>query len=150
MSVLIFIDQSEGHVKKASIEALSYGSKVAELLGTTAEGVVLGTTNEDLSDFGRYGVKKIHHVKQDSLNHLDSHVFTKVIAEVVKSSGANCIIFSNNVDGKAIAPRLSARMKAGLVSGAVALPDRAAAWHTVPTRPRAPRWLGRAHGPASD
>ena len=33
------------------------------------------------------------------------------------------IVFSNNVDGKAIAPRLSVRLKAGLVSGAVALPD---------------------------
>jgi electron transfer flavoprotein alpha subunit len=32
-------------------------------------------------------------------------------------------VFSNNVDGKSIAPRLSARLKAGLVSGAVALPD---------------------------
>jgi electron transfer flavoprotein alpha subunit len=33
------------------------------------------------------------------------------------------IVFSNNVDGKAIAPRLSVRLKAGLVPGAVALPE---------------------------
>ena len=33
------------------------------------------------------------------------------------------IIFSNNFNGKAIAPRLSVRLKAGLVSGAVALPE---------------------------
>jgi electron transfer flavoprotein alpha subunit len=32
-------------------------------------------------------------------------------------------VFANNVDGKAIAPRLSVRLNAGLVSGAVALPD---------------------------
>ena len=32
------------------------------------------------------------------------------------------IIFSNNADGKAIAPRLSVRLKAGFVSGAVDLP----------------------------
>src|SRR5678815_3691572 len=38
-------------------------------------------------------------------------------------TNANVIIFSNNVNGKAIAPRLSAKLKAGLVSGAVALPD---------------------------
>jgi electron transfer flavoprotein alpha subunit len=60
MSVLIFIDQSEGHVKKASLEALSYGAKVAEQLGTTAEGVVLGSVTEDLAALGKYGVKKIH------------------------------------------------------------------------------------------
>ncbi len=123
MSVLIFIDQSEGHVKKASYEVLSYGSKIAEQLGTSAEGVVLGTTNEDLSALGKYGVKKIHHVKQDSLNHLDAQVFAKVIAEVAKSTGATCVVFSNNVDGKAIAPRLAAQLNAGFVSGAIALPD---------------------------
>ena len=33
------------------------------------------------------------------------------------------VIFSNNLHGKAIAPRLSARLKAGLVAGAVALPE---------------------------
>jgi electron transfer flavoprotein alpha subunit len=123
MSVLIFVDTNEGHVKKASFEAMTYGAKVAEQLGTTAEGVVLGTAKEDLAALGKYGVKKIHHVNNASLDHLDAQIYTKAIAEVAGKTGAKVIIFSNNVDGKAIAPRLSARLKAGLVSGAVALPD---------------------------
>lgn len=124
MSVLIFIDTAEdGHVKKASMEAMSYGAKVAEQLGTTAEGVVLGKVTADLASLGKYGLKKVHHVNNDILNHFDAQVDTKVIAQVAQQTGAKVIIFSNNVDGKAIAPRLSARLKAGLVSGAVALPD---------------------------
>jgi electron transfer flavoprotein alpha subunit len=102
---------------------LSYGAKVAEQLGTTAEGVVLGAVQDNLPDLGKYGVKKIHHVANDTLNHFDAQVFTKVIAEVAQAINAQVIIFSNNVDGKAIAPRLAARLKAGLVPGAVALPD---------------------------
>jgi electron transfer flavoprotein alpha subunit len=123
MSVLIFIDTAEGHVKKASLEAMTYGAKIAEMLGTTAEGVVLGTTTEDLSALGKYGVRKIHHVKNESYTHLDAQLYTKAIAEVAIQTAAKVIVFSNNVDGKAIAPRLSVRLKAGLVSGAVALPD---------------------------
>ena len=123
MSVLIFIDTTDGHVKKSSLEVLTYGAKVAEQLGTVAEGVVLGSVTEDLAALGKYGVKKIHQVADDSLNHLDAQVYAKVIAQVAESTGAKVIIFSNNVDGKAIAPRLSVRLKAGLVSGAVALPD---------------------------
>jgi len=123
MSVLIFIDTAEGHVKKASQEAMSYGAKVAEQLGTTAEGIVLGNVTEDLASLGKYGVKKIHQVKAEALNHLDAQVYTKVIAQVAEQISATVIVFSNNVDGKAIAPRLSVRLKAGLVSGAVALPD---------------------------
>ena len=123
MSVLIFIDTAEGHVKKASFEAMTYGAKVAEQLGTTAEGVVLGTAKDDLTSLGKYGVKKIHHVNNPALDHLDAQAYTKAIAEVATKTGAKVIVFSNNVDGKSIAPRLSARLKAGLVSGAVALPD---------------------------
>jgi electron transfer flavoprotein alpha subunit len=124
--VLIFIDQADGHVKKASYEVLSYGAKVAEQLGTTAEGVVLGAVPADqLSALGNYGVKKIHHVANEALNHFDAQVFTNVIAQVAQAVGSKVVIFSNNVDGKAIAPRLSARLKAGLVPGAVGLPETA-------------------------
>jgi electron transfer flavoprotein alpha subunit len=123
MSVLIFIDQSEGHIKKSSLEALTYGSKLAAQLGTSAEGIILGKSNDDVAALGKYGVKKIHQVINDSLNHLDAQVYTNVIAQAVAASGATVIVFSNNVNGKSIAPRLSAKLKAGLVSGAIALPD---------------------------
>ena len=123
MSVLIFLDQSEGHIKKSSFEAASYGAKVAELMSTTAEAIVLGSVTDDLSSLGKYGIKKVHTVKNDSLNNVDAQVFTKIIAEAAKAIDAKVIIFSNNFNGKAIAPRLSVRLRAGLVSGAVALPD---------------------------
>jgi electron transfer flavoprotein alpha subunit len=123
MPVLVFIDQSEGHIKKSSFEAACYGAKVAEQLGTTAEAIVLGTVSDDLTSLGNYGIKKVHTVKNNALDHFDAQVFTKVIADAAKTVDAKLIIFSNNFNGKAIAPRLSVRMKAGLVSGAVALPD---------------------------
>ena len=122
-TILVFIDTAEGHVKKASLEASSYAAKIAEQTAGTVEGVVLGPFAGDLTYLGKYGVKKIHHVNNENLDHLDAQVYTKVIAEVAGKTGANLIIFSNNVDGKAIAPCLSVKMKAGLVSGAVALPD---------------------------
>ncbi len=123
MSVLIFIDQADGHIKKSSLEAASYGSALAAQLGTSAEAIVLGNVSDDLSALGKQGVKKVHTVKSDLLNHLDAQVFTKVIAEAVSSTAATVVVFSNNLSGKAIAPRLSARLKAGLVSGATGLPD---------------------------
>ena len=123
--VLIFLDQSEGHIKKSSLEAASYGAKVATLLNTNAEAIVLGTVNDDLAALGHYGISKVHTVKDDALNHMDAQVFTKVIAAAATAIYAKVIICSNNFNGKAIAPRLSVRLKAGLVSGAVALPDLA-------------------------
>ena len=88
MSVLIFIDQSEGHIKKSSFEALSYGAKLAEQLGIQAEGIVLGQVGDDLPALGKYGVKKIHHASSDTFNTLDAQPYTKAIADVAGSSGA--------------------------------------------------------------
>ena len=121
--VLIYIDQSEGHIKKASFEAMSYGAKVAEQLGTVAEGLVLGQVNDDLAALGKYGVKKVHQVNNDALNHLDAQVYAKVIAEAVTATNANVVIFSHNQTGKAISSRVAARLKAGIVTGASSLPD---------------------------
>ena len=123
MSVLIFIDHIDGHVKKASLEALSYGAKIAEQTGDVAEGIVLGSPTEDLVALGQYGVKKIHQVQNDALTNFDAQTYTKVIAQAAQQIGAKLIVFSNNSSGKSLAPRLAVRLKAGLVSGAVALPD---------------------------
>lgn len=123
MSVLVFLDQADGHIKKSSFEAACYAVKVAEMLGTTAEGILLGTVNDDVAATGTYGLKKVHTVADASLNNLDAQVYTKIIAQAAEASGADVIVFSHNSSGKAIAPRLSVRLKAGLVSGAAALPD---------------------------
>jgi electron transfer flavoprotein alpha subunit len=126
MPVLIFLDQSDNTIKKTTPEVMTYGAKLAAQLGTTAEGILLGTISDDVASLGKYGVTKIHHVADASLNHPDGQVYTKIIAKVAGDIGAKVIIFSNNLHGKAIAPRLSARLRAGLVAGAVALPDTSA------------------------
>ena len=123
MSVLVFLDQSEGIIKKSSLEAASYASKVAEMMNTTAEAIILGSVIGDLTTIGNYGIRKVHTVNNPVLDNFDSQVYTKIIAQAVESIEADVIIFSNNTSAKAIAPRLSVRLKAGLVAGAVALPD---------------------------
>ncbi len=121
--VLIFADQTEGHIKKSTYEVLTYGAKLAAQLGTTAEALVLGTVEGNLTELGKYGVKKVHQVNNASLNQMDAQLYTKVMAEAVTATGADVIIFSHNQTGKAVSSAVAARLKAGIVSGACALPD---------------------------
>jgi len=123
MPVFIFIDHSEGHVKKASLEAISYGAAVAAQLSTSAEGILLGTLSGDPSQLGKYGITKIHQAAQESLNNLDAQVYARIIADTVSAAGDSVVVFSNNLSGKAVAPRVAVRLKAALVTGAIALPD---------------------------
>lgn len=121
--VLIFVDQTEGHIKKASYEVLTYGAKLAEQMGTTAEALVLGTVNDDLTALGKYGVKKVNQVSNETLNHVDAQLYAKTIADAVTATGATVIVFSHNQTGKAVSARVAARLKAGIVSGASAMAD---------------------------
>lgn len=123
MSVLVFIEHTEGHIKKASYEAITYAAKLAEQTGDVAEGLVLGTPAENLPHLGNYGVTKIYQIENEILHQFDSQVYTKVIAQVAEQTGAKTLIFSNNAAGKSLAPRVAVRLKAALVSGATALPD---------------------------
>jgi electron transfer flavoprotein alpha subunit len=123
MSVLIFIDHSDGIIKKNSLEALSYGVSLASLMGVEAAGLLLGTVNDDLAGLGQYGVKKVYQVKNESLNQLDAQVYSKVIAEAVNSTRSKVVVFSNNLTGKSTASMVAAKLQAGLVSGATSLPD---------------------------
>lgn len=123
MSVLIFADQADGHLKKASFEVLSYGAALAKQLGTSAEALVLGTVADDLASLGKYGITKVHQAADAALNTMDTAVYAKAIADAVTASGADVLVISHNQTGKAVAPRVAARLKAGLVAGACALPD---------------------------
>lgn len=121
--ILAFIDQADGHIKKSSFEAAGYAAKTAELMGTTAEAIVLGAVSDDLAKLGNYGIKKVHTVAGASLSQFDAQVYTNILAQAVEATNADVIVFSNNTTAKAVAPRLSVKLKAGLVSGAIALPD---------------------------
>ncbi len=123
MSVLIFLDHFDNQIKKSSFETLTYGAAIAKQLGTTAEALLLGTVNDDLPSLGKYGISKVNQANNELFNSLDSQVYSKAIAEAVQATSAEVVIFSHNLTGKAVASRVAARLKAGSVAGAVALPD---------------------------
>jgi electron transfer flavoprotein alpha subunit len=129
MSVLSFVEVAEGKIKKASWEAAYYASQVATKLGVVAEAVVLGEADTaELSSLGAYGITKVHHVADVRLNVFDSKAFTKAVCAVAESTGARAIVLSFNQNGKLLGPRISVRLKAGLVPGASELPAVVGDW----------------------
>ena len=66
MAVLVFLDQSDGSIKKTTPEVITYGVKLAAQLGTNAEGVLLGKIDSDPALLGKYGLTKVHHVQDES------------------------------------------------------------------------------------
>jgi len=123
MSLLVFTENWDGKFKKLSFELASYASGIAEMMGTKAIALSIGNVEgEELKKLGNFGISEIIDIRDDKLLHLDNQVYTQVITTVTEKVGATFLILSHNNTGKAIAPRLSVRLKAGLVSGAIGLP----------------------------
>jgi electron transfer flavoprotein alpha subunit len=122
MSVLVYTEINKGKVKKASLEAINYAAKIAELTGATVSAVAINADAAQIEEIGEAGAKKIVSIKNDGLASLDSMLISSAVEQVAKAEGAKIIIFSFDITGKAVAPRLSARLKAGLVAGAVDYP----------------------------
>ncbi len=124
MAILIVTETSKGKYNKASLEAISYGAQVAKQLGTTATLLSLGAgSDEELSKAGEYGIGNVLKSDSSKLNQFDPQLISKLVIAAMEKVGADLLIMSHNRTGKAVAPRLSAMLHAGLVSGAVSLPQ---------------------------
>jgi electron transfer flavoprotein alpha subunit len=123
MAVLVYTENWDGKFKKLSYELVSYAAGVAKMLNTTVTAVSIGSVDDsELIRLGNYGAAKIISVNNDKLMTLDSQAYTSVISEISLRENASVIVISNNNTGKAIAPRLSVRLKAGVGSGVSKLP----------------------------
>jgi electron transfer flavoprotein alpha subunit len=72
---------------------------------------------------GNYGAQKVIHIADARLNNLEAKAYSKAISTIATQENAQYIIFSNNNTSKAVAPRVAARIKAGIVVGATSLPN---------------------------
>jgi electron transfer flavoprotein alpha subunit len=124
MAVLVYIESREGKFKKSSFELLSYGSEIAKMLGCQLYALNIGKiADEELIELSKYGASTIYTIHNEKLSDFTALSFTTAIAAVANEIKTKVIVFSNNVSGKAISPRLSVRLNASLASGVVSLPS---------------------------
>lgn len=117
MSTLVYINSRNG-LAKSALEAVTYGKK----LGSDVTVITTGSADDaTLATLGEYGASKV--LVEKSVTGDDSQQLTRVIATAAEAIGASTIVFSHDLTAKAVAPRLSVRLKAGLVSGAIAVPE---------------------------
>ncbi|MCK5730300.1 MAG: electron transfer flavoprotein subunit alpha/FixB family protein [Draconibacterium sp.] len=121
MSVLVYTENWDGVFKKLSFELVSYAAKVAEMMGTSVTAVSIGDVADDeLNKLGGFGASKV--VKVDGNTTLDNQIYTSIIAQVANAENATVVVISHNNTGKAIAPRLSVKLKAAVGAALIKLP----------------------------
>ena len=114
---LVYINSANG-LSKAALETVTYAKKLGAEVAVVTNG---GADASVLASLGNYGASVVY--QDSSLDGQDPSQLVKLVAAAAQKVSATTIIFSHDLIGKAVAPRLSVRLKAGLVAGAVALPE---------------------------
>ena len=118
--ILIYAESPKGKLKKAALEAVTYGKKLADASGDTCAALTFGNV-ENAAQLGKYGASKVYNVA--SIGDFDSQVYAKAIGDTAAQIGAKVIILSHSATGKSLTGRLAARFDAGSVAGANAVPS---------------------------
>jgi len=123
MSVLVYTENWDGKFKKLSFELVSYSAALAEMMNTGVVALTIGRVeDEELRKLGNYGAKKIICVAGEPLKYLDNKVYTSIIAGYAGKENSKVVVFSNNNSGKALAPGVAVRLKAGVGAAVNSLP----------------------------
>lgn len=123
MSVLVYIENTDGKLKKSAFEAASYGKEIANTLNTETIAISIGDVAEsELQQLGNYGVSKVLNVSNEQLKTFVNQAYTAIISAAAQQHAASVVVFSNTFSGKGLAPRVAAKLSAGLVAGAITVP----------------------------
>ncbi|MDB5122615.1 MAG: acrA 1 [Mucilaginibacter sp.] len=125
MPVLIYTENSEGKFKKSTFEAVSYARAIADQNNTSLTAISIGNVSAgELQNIGKYGAEKVLNVSGGKLKDFVNQAYASVIAEAAKKIGADIIVLSNSFSGRGLAPRIGVKLEAGVIDGAVALPEQ--------------------------
>ena len=124
MSVLVYIENTEGSFKKSVFEVVSYAKATADLLNTRLTAISIGDVSaSELENIGNYGASKVLTVNNEKLKSFDNQAYAAVLAEATKAENANVVVLSNSFSGKGLAPRLATKLEAAFAGNAISLPE---------------------------
>jgi electron transfer flavoprotein alpha subunit len=123
MSVLVYIENSEGKFKKSSFEIISFASAIASKLNLPLTAISIGKVADDeLLKAGQYGAAKVLNVANEKLFRTNPQGYASVIAEAAKQESAKVVVMVAGFSGKGIAPRVAVKLEAGLAENVIDLP----------------------------
>ena len=119
MSILVFVETSEGKIKKSSREAVSFAAGME----AAVTALVLGSADQgDMSSLGKNGAQKVLNTEGDFGSIQAS---AAAIAAAMSQESANILVLAKSPRADAIGARVAVKVKASMASNVVELPDTA-------------------------
>src|SRR6476661_5929163 len=113
--VLVVCEIKDGKLKKTSREALTIGRKLAEKTGGDLVAFAGGSSAKSVAaEVGKFGAKKLQ--AAGSLDVYLPETYATVLKQVIDQLKPSVVLFGGTSNGRDLAPRIAARLNAGVAS----------------------------------
>jgi electron transfer flavoprotein alpha subunit len=139
--ILTFAEQREGRLRRPSLEAVSEARRLADAMGGSVTSVLIGSGVKDLAaELSAYGADRVHVFDDPAFGAYATESYGRALAQAVTELKPAAVLIPFTALGKDLAPRVAARVGAGLASDCVALSVREGRLEA-----RRPMYAGKAY-----
>ncbi|HSW57973.1 MAG TPA: electron transfer flavoprotein subunit alpha/FixB family protein [Dehalococcoidales bacterium] len=120
--IWVWVETERDEIKKISLEMLSKARELANGADLSVSGIVVDQGLATLSEtLFRYGADRVYLVRGGEISPYDTDACVNMIYTLVKESGPGLLLLGATSLGREMAPRLAAKLNAGLISDCVAV-----------------------------
>ncbi len=120
--ILVFVEQRDGQIRKASLEALSEAKRLAQAKGMPVSAVLLGSGVSQLAaSLGEWGAEKVFVADQPELAQYSPQAYAQAVAQAVAQAQPLAVFLGATALGRDLSGRLAAKLKVGCLPDVTAL-----------------------------
>ncbi|RLB72139.1 MAG: electron transfer flavoprotein subunit alpha/FixB family protein [Deltaproteobacteria bacterium] len=120
MSIIVFAEQRGGALRKITFEVISEGKRLAAAAGDSLKVLLAGDNVSGLAEeLKKFGPDEIAVANSDQLADYTTESYAGVLADYIKQENPSLVLLGHSAIGKDLAPRVAARLGAGLVSDCI-------------------------------
>lgn len=118
--IWIFVEQTNGVIRKIAFELLSQGRKIADQTGEPLVAVIAGEGIGTLAkQVAEYGADLVYLLDSPQLAQYTTGAYTSALAKFIREKEPQAFLLGNTAIGKDLAPRLAQRLGVGLASDVI-------------------------------
>ena len=123
--ILTFAEQREGTPRRSALEAVSEARRLADTTGVKVASVAIGPgAPAAAGELAAFGADRVHVFGDGALAAYSTEAYARALAQVIDREKPSVVLLPFTAVGKDLAPRVAARLGAGLVSDCVSLAQK--------------------------
>ena len=134
--VWVFAEQQNGEIMNVGLELLGVGRELADTLDVPLSAALLGSEISDKSQqLVHFGADQVYFIDHPLLKQYQTDIYTKAMVSLIDRYFPEIVLFGATSMGRALAPRIAARIRTGLTADCTELSIDAEKRLLVQTRP---------------